>query len=186
MAAAAVSQAAILRKKDEFLAFVKSRHGTDPRVQKLLVRLRGVLFGQAVSWNDGVVTLATWNAAQKRNYTEPEVLGALLHGLAHAATFDSVTGVHGETWRHTYFKFLNIASSEMRWKVQLGCGECKAYGVCDPKACQACLWPKPGCNAAGSTDTSSTSTTMSPDILSRASMVEWDRMCALPQRKTYT
>lgn len=141
---------------DEFVAHVRDRYPDDPRVRALLSKFKGV---QALSPEDaapvspessrrngkfrhstGVLYVSTRDAFD-RPRTRSSLLKTVVHELAHATRYkEPGEPGHSQQWKQTWLWFLEIATAELGWGVDIKCAECTFYGLCDREQCPKCIW----------------------------------------------
>lgn len=141
---------------DEFVTHVRARYPTDPRVAALLSKfkdVRALPAGEAepvspessrrngkFRHSTGVLYVTTRDAFG-RPRTESSLLKTVVHELAHATRHkEPGEGSHSPAWKQTWLWFLEIATQELGWGVDIKCAECTFYGLCDRDQCPKCTW----------------------------------------------
>lgn len=101
---------------------------------------RGRFWGLTIGTRVEIRVHDRWHDLKGTNNT-------LLHELGHTLSLDE-TADHGPKFREKYMWLADIASRELGWRVEPGCGICRQYKICDQTACPRCLW----CSARVSQD----------------------------------
>lgn len=137
---------------DEFVAHARDAHGADPRVRALLGKLRAVRVMSAAeaspragSWRNGKFKHSTGElffAARDPSgavRTESSLLKTVVHELAHATRHkEPGEAAHSPQWKQTWLWFLELASEQLGWVVDIKCAECTYYGLCSQDQCPKC------------------------------------------------
>ena len=143
-------------RSDEFVTHVRTKHPTDARVRALLSKFKGVralpedeAAGAAVEssrrngkfrHSTGMMYLTTRDALG-RPRTESSLLKTLVHELAHATRVkEEGETSHSPQWKQTWLWFLEVATQDLGWGVDIKCAECTFYGLCDRTQCPKCIW----------------------------------------------
>lgn len=138
----------------EFTGHLRARHPADDRTRALLAKLREVRLLPAAesaarggSWMNGKFKHSTGQLfvaatdGRGRPRTRSSLLKTLVHELAHATRFkEEGETSHSQRWKQTWLWFLEIATQELGWSVDIKCAECTFYGLCDRSQCPKCNW----------------------------------------------
>lgn len=144
----------IAAQVDEFVAHLQAHHAADPRAQALFDKLRDVRLlpaAEAVpdngAWKNGKFKHSTGvlfvapREQDGRFRTESSLRRTVVHELAHATRHkEPGEASHSPQWKQTWLWFLEIATAELGWGVDIQCSECTFYGLCHPEQCPKCTW----------------------------------------------
>lgn len=138
----------------EFVDHLRRRHADDPRASTLFGKLKDVRLLDASessprdgSWKNGKFkhSAGTLFVAPRdlsgRPRTRSSLLRTVVHELAHATRIKEPGELgHSPQWKQAWLWFLEIATREMGWSVDIKCAECTFYGLCDRSQCPKCNW----------------------------------------------
>ena len=139
---------------DEFMDHLTTKYPDDPRTQAVQAKLRGVRLlpewesqREGGSWKNGKFKHSTGElffAARDttgRRRTPSSLHKTIVHELAHATRFKEPGETsHSQKWKQTWLWFLQIATQDLDWDVDIKCAECTFYGLCDRSVCPKCNW----------------------------------------------
>lgn len=144
----------VRERVNEFAVHLHERHPDDRRAQALLEKLRDVQLLEADeaaprggSWRNGkfkhstgVLSVAPRDPRGEMR-THSSLMKTIVHELAHATrTKEPGEDAHSQQWKQTWLWFLQVATQELGWKVDIKCAECTFYGLCDKQHCPKCNW----------------------------------------------
>jgi hypothetical protein len=138
----------------EFVDHLRRRHAADPRAAILFRKLRDVQLldseesrPRAGSWKNGKFkhSVGTLYVAPRdlggRARSRSSLLRTVVHELAHATRVkEPGEAGHSPQWKQAWLWFLEIATQELGWAVDIKCAECTFYGLCDRSQCPKCNW----------------------------------------------
>lgn len=141
-------------KVTEFVEHVQREHGGDPRVQALLEKLEDVQLleneeyrPRGGSWRNGKFKHSTGTLfiaprdPGGRPRQQSSLLKTVVHELAHATRYkEPGEDGHSPQWKQTWLWFLDLATGDLGWSVDIKCAECTYYGLCDHSQCPKCTW----------------------------------------------
>lgn len=142
----------IRRRAEEFTAHLHESYGDDPRALALFDKLEDVQLLEDAgekkgSWSNGKFKHSTGvlyvvpRDPRGAIRTRSSLLKTLVHELAHATRHkEPGEQAHSPQWKQTWLWFLEIATGELGWEVDIKCAECTFYGLCDQERCPKCNW----------------------------------------------
>lgn len=138
----------------EFVGHMRDRHDGDARVEPLLGRLRAVALlpadeaaprasgnrrGGKFNYSSGTL-FVTARTPDGKPRSRASLSKTVLHELAHSSRVKGPgEDGHGPAWRENYLFFLEVATKELGWRVDMVCSDCSFYNVCKPD-CPKCTW----------------------------------------------
>lgn len=140
---------------DTFVRHLATNYPDDPRTLAVQEKLNDVrLLSQSEAereesgtWKNGKFKHSTGvlycapRDTEGRTRTESSLHKTIVHELAHATRFKYPGETsHSQQWKQTWLWFLQIATQELGWKVDIKCAECTFYGLCDRSVCPKCNW----------------------------------------------
>lgn len=142
------------RKVQQFKDHLAAVHPDDPRTRDLHAKLRVVsLLPSAESapsngtWKNGKFKHSTGTLFVAPRDTsgairsESSLHKTIVHEMAHATRYkEPGEESHSQAWKQTWLWFLEIATQELGWTVDIKCAECSLYGLCEPAQCPKCTW----------------------------------------------
>lgn len=145
----------IRERVDRFTEHLEATHPDDPRTQALFDKLSDVrLLGSGESEPSG----GSWKNGKFRHSTgvmyvaprdlhgavrsESSLSKTIVHELAHATRHkERGEASHSPQWKQTWLWFLEIATQDLGWVVDIKCAECTFYGLCEQDGhCPKCNW----------------------------------------------
>jgi len=138
----------------QFVDHLQARYAGDPRAQAVMDKLTDVQLLESDesaprngSWRNGKFKHSTGTLfiaprdPSGRLRTRSSLLKTVVHELAHATRYkEPGEQSHSQQWKQTWLWFLEIATSELGWRVDIKCAECTYYGLCDRSSCPKCNW----------------------------------------------
>lgn len=144
----------VRRRIDAFVEYMETHHPEDPRAQALFEKLSDVRLldpDESVpsggSWKNGKFKHSTgvlYLAPRDQHGTvrsESSLTKTIVHELAHATRYkEQGEASHSPQWKQTWLWFLEIATQQLGWVVDIKCAECSFYGLCEQGQCPKCNW----------------------------------------------
>lgn len=128
----------------------------DPRIATIVRKLRSVKAMEATEvratpapgmWHSGKFKHSTGElSVALTDYlgvprTVSAVRKTIVHELAHASRVKEPGETsHSQQWKQTWLWLLNVATTQLKWDVDVRCSECSFYGLCDTHQCPKCQW----------------------------------------------
>jgi hypothetical protein len=127
-------------KSDEYLTHLLQRYPHDMWTRSIMLsgwnRRLGIGRGETSSMESTTRCLYMGLDDLKGNVSLDDLHLRLLAGLAHIAA----QGQAGHLFQSILIRFLTIAIEDLGWEVEMTCGACQAFGMCDLDMCPRCNW----------------------------------------------
>lgn len=138
----------------QFVKHLNTRYPDDPRSLFLFEKLRRIELlsdeeakPSGGSWKNGKFnhTSGTLFVAPRDTTdalrTQSSLSKTIVHELAHATRRkEPGEDSHSPQWKQAWLWFLQVATQELGWDVEIKCAECTFYGLCDHSHCPKCTW----------------------------------------------